>query len=140
MDRSRQNNQPIELEGRRVRLRDWQDKDLASLRSQLDPARSWHDTNGPYLGRMSPEEADAMVARMAELAAKDPANLPSDGGSGSSRKAASARHDDGPAASTIPSSSACSATNGKTATHPSQQPTAHRRRPAQQAPPPVTTR
>ena len=76
MDRSRDNDQPIELDGRKVRLRDWHEKDLAALRSQLDPARPWHDTNGPYFGRITPEEADAMAARMAELAARDPASLP----------------------------------------------------------------
>jgi len=76
VDRSRDNDQPIELDGRKIRLRDWHEKDLAALRSQLDPARPWHDTNGPYFGRITPEEADAMTARMAELAAKDPASLP----------------------------------------------------------------
>ena len=76
MDRSRDNDPPIELEGRKVRLRDWHEEDLASLRSQLDPARPWHDTNGPYFGRMTPAEADAMAARLAALATKDPASLP----------------------------------------------------------------
>jgi hypothetical protein len=49
---------------------------LTSLRSQLDSARRWHDTNGPYFGRMSPEEADAFARVRRELAAKDPGSLP----------------------------------------------------------------
>ncbi len=76
MGNSERPDRPIELEGRKVRLRDWHEEDLASLRSQLDPARPWHDTNGPYFGRMTPAEADAMAARLAALATKDPASLP----------------------------------------------------------------
>ena len=76
MERSGQNDRPVELAGRKIRLRDWLRKDLASLRDQLDPSRSWHDTNGPYFGRMSAQDADAMAARLTGLALTETVSLP----------------------------------------------------------------
>jgi RimJ/RimL family protein N-acetyltransferase len=76
MGNHRDHHRVIELEGRKVRLRDWREKDLDSLRSLLDPVRRWHDTNGPYFGRMSPEDADAVAARIAALTRTDPGSLP----------------------------------------------------------------
>jgi len=76
MARDEDDNQIVELTGRTVRLRDWKPADLVPLRSLLDPSRPWHDTNGPYFGKMSAEQADGMAARLGAVARADPASLP----------------------------------------------------------------
>jgi RimJ/RimL family protein N-acetyltransferase len=57
-------------------LRDWQPADLAVLPSLLDPARPWHDTNGPYFGRMTPLDVQRTLTDIARTAATAPAELP----------------------------------------------------------------
>ncbi|HHW83914.1 MAG TPA: GNAT family N-acetyltransferase, partial [Actinomycetales bacterium] len=47
------------------------------LRDLLDPARPWHDTNGPYFGRPTAEEMDNQAQAYEALAEADPADFPS---------------------------------------------------------------
>lgn len=62
----------VVLEGDKVRLRDWRPSDLGPLRDLLDPSRSWHDTNGPYFGRPTAADADAMALKLTKPAAALP--------------------------------------------------------------------
>ncbi|WP_410655304.1 GNAT family N-acetyltransferase [Amycolatopsis sp. lyj-112] len=54
----------VALEGDKVRLRDWQPSDFAPLRDLLDPARPWHETNGPYFGRPTADEAGSRALKL----------------------------------------------------------------------------
>lgn len=62
----------VVLEGDKVRLRDWRRSDIGPLRDLLGPARSWHDTNGPYFGRPTAAEADAMALKLTKPTAALP--------------------------------------------------------------------
>ncbi|KAA2264326.1 GNAT family N-acetyltransferase [Solihabitans fulvus] len=59
----------VRIDGDPVCLRDWNSALLSDLPDLLDPTRPWHDTNGPYFGRMTEAEAAEQVRRTGELAA-----------------------------------------------------------------------
>ncbi len=68
---------PLLIRGERVTIRDWREGDVDErLRSLLDPSRPWHDTNGPYFGRPTPEETDRQWEALRDLAAADPDEFP----------------------------------------------------------------
>lgn len=69
--------EPLLIDGALVSIRDWKSGDGGlRLRSLLDPARPWHDTNGPYFGRPSAEEMHKQAEAFEALAAADPAGFP----------------------------------------------------------------
>ncbi|WP_181770406.1 GNAT family N-acetyltransferase [Amycolatopsis pittospori] len=54
----------VDLKGHKVWLRDWRPVDLEPLRDLLDPARPWHETNGPYFGRPTAADADSKALKL----------------------------------------------------------------------------
>jgi len=54
----------VDLKGAKVWLRDWRPADREPLRDLLDPARPWHETNGPYFGRPTAADADSKALRL----------------------------------------------------------------------------
>ncbi|MER6664816.1 GNAT family protein [Amycolatopsis japonica] len=54
----------VVLDGEKVRLRDWRPSDLRPLRDLLDPARPWHETNGPYFGTPTATTADSTAREL----------------------------------------------------------------------------
>lgn len=57
-------------------LRDWALADAEPLRSLLDPRASWHDTNGPYLGRPTAEDMSRVRDGYLALAAMPADQVP----------------------------------------------------------------
>lgn len=66
----------MRLVGGRVVLRDWVPDDDARLAWSLAPQRRWHETNGPYFGRPSDEDAARQLDGFRRLSTTDPATLP----------------------------------------------------------------
>lgn len=61
---------PLTLEGAQVRLRDWQDADLARFADWMQPGHRWQEFDGPYYAK--PDAAgieQIVVQRRAQLAA-----------------------------------------------------------------------
>jgi putative hydrolase of HD superfamily len=51
----------VELRGRRIKLRDWQEPDLEGFAYWLGPDHRWHELDGPYYPRPGPDEIQARV-------------------------------------------------------------------------------
>lgn len=66
----------IRIVGSRCVLRDWALGDAEALRSLLDPRASWHDTNGPYLGRPTAEDMARVRDGYLALAAMPASEVP----------------------------------------------------------------
>ncbi|MFC3451256.1 hypothetical protein [Amycolatopsis speibonae] len=54
----------VVLDGEKVRLRDCRPSDLRPLRDLLDPARPWHETNGPYFGTTTAAAAESTAREL----------------------------------------------------------------------------
>ena len=76
MTRRRERAERIRIVGDRCVLRDWALADAEPLRSLLDPRASWHDTNGPYLGRPTPEDMERVRQGFLALAAMPASDVP----------------------------------------------------------------
>ena len=62
----------LEIVGKKVRLRDWQEGDLSRHRKFQEPGWRWQQFDGPYYTRKSAAENDAHVERIrARVAAAD---------------------------------------------------------------------
>ena len=69
---------PLIIRGDAVTVRDWMEGDAGErLRELLRPGQPWHETNGPYFGRPSEEEAFEPWVAYVSLAEADPAEFPS---------------------------------------------------------------
>lgn len=66
----------MRIVGERAVLRDWRTDDAEQLTSLLDPARSWHDTNGPYFGRPTAADMRGQRDRLLALATLDASDRP----------------------------------------------------------------
>ncbi len=54
------------LTGRRVLLRDWEEKDLEPYRRWLQPDHAWHQFDAPYYKKDTPEEVIARIEKLKE--------------------------------------------------------------------------
>lgn len=68
---------PLIIRGDAVSIRDWREGDAGErLKEFLRPGQAWHNTNGPYFGRPSEEEAFEQWVAFVSLAEADPADFP----------------------------------------------------------------
>jgi putative hydrolase of HD superfamily len=59
-----ENASAVALEGRQIRLRDWQRDDLSVYEHWMMPGQRWQDFDAPYLAHPAPDEVRAMVAAL----------------------------------------------------------------------------
>lgn len=62
----------VVLNGEKVRLRDWRPSDLDPLLYLLDPARPWHETNGPYFGTPTMAAAESTARELTTIKSDPP--------------------------------------------------------------------
>lgn len=74
---TRGDGETVRIQDGTVCLRDWSPADLGDrLRMLLDPARSWHRTNGPYFGLPSQDDVEAIHDGLLRTAGTPPGDLP----------------------------------------------------------------
>ena len=66
----------ITITGTVCGLRDWDTRDIASYTYWQAPHHTWHDTNGPYFGRPTPDAAHQQATRLATYVEVPPERRP----------------------------------------------------------------